>query len=151
MPWNGTCCPKIPPQKQKPDWVDAKPPCAFRNPDEMQQLLMANHETRWYPLWFWLMATGTRLGEALALRWDAIDEAKGTRHDPTGHQRRKSRSLLAGCVPLLWVSNCWPYFVGSAKTNVLAGAGGEGMAGHRLCVHHFSRQTLVKTQHVPSF
>ena len=43
------------------------------SPQEMAQLLQANQDTRWYPLWVWFVTTGSRLGEALALRWGDID------------------------------------------------------------------------------
>ena len=46
-------------------------------PEEMAQLLDATQATRWYPLWAWLVTTGSRLGEALALQWDDIDWVKG--------------------------------------------------------------------------
>lgn len=48
------------------------------SPDEMAQLLEANRNTRWYPLWAWLASTGSRLGEALALQWEDIDWTRGT-------------------------------------------------------------------------
>jgi integrase len=47
-------------------------------PQEMTQLLAATQGSRWFPLWAWLVFTGTRLGEALALQWGDIDWAQGT-------------------------------------------------------------------------
>ena len=47
-------------------------------PEEMAQLIRANQATRWFPLWVWFAATGSRLGEALALRWGDIDWARQT-------------------------------------------------------------------------
>ena len=46
-------------------------------PEEMAQLIRANRQTRWYPLWVWFVVTGSRLGEALALQWQDIDWEKG--------------------------------------------------------------------------
>jgi site-specific recombinase XerD len=41
--------------------------------DEMAQFVRANRDTRWHPLWAWFTVTGSRLREALALRWIDID------------------------------------------------------------------------------
>ncbi len=44
-------------------------------PEEMAQLIHANQDTRWYPLWVWFVTTGSRLGEALAVQWADVDWA----------------------------------------------------------------------------
>ncbi len=52
-------------------------PLRIPTPQEMAQLLRATQGARWYPLWVWFVATGTRLGEALALQWGDIDWTQG--------------------------------------------------------------------------
>lgn len=54
---------------------------------EMAQFVRANQGTRWHPLWAWFTVTGTRLGEALALRWIDID---------WDHQETTIRQSLSG-------------------------------------------------------
>ncbi len=42
-------------------------------PEEMAELLKANQDTRWYSLWVWFVTTGSRMGEAVGLRWSDIN------------------------------------------------------------------------------
>ncbi len=51
-------------------------PLRIPSPDEMEQLLRATQESRWFTLWAWCIVTGTRMGETLGLTWDAIDWAR---------------------------------------------------------------------------
>lgn len=48
------------------------------SPGEMAQLLAATQGTRWHALWTWFAITGSRLGEALALRWTDIEWIRQT-------------------------------------------------------------------------
>src|SRR5438270_2878214 len=45
---------------------------------DVHRLLAATAGTRYHPLWIFLVTTGVRLGEALALRWSDLDFAAGT-------------------------------------------------------------------------
>ena len=69
--------PKNPAAKAKARLGRRETALRIPTPEEMAQLLDATKATRWYPLWAWLVTTGSRLGEALALQWDDIDWAKG--------------------------------------------------------------------------
>ena len=69
--------PKNPAAKAKARLGRREKPLRIPTPDDMRQLLEATQETRWYPLWAWFVATGTRLGEALALQWGDIDWNQG--------------------------------------------------------------------------
>ena len=61
-----------------------KPPRAERQEmrvlteEEVRRFLAATAGTRHHSLWVFLVTTGVRLGEALALRWQDIDFARGT-------------------------------------------------------------------------
>jgi integrase len=68
---------KNPADKAKAPLGRPEKPLRIPTPEEMHQLLEATRDTRWYPLWLWFATTGTRLGEALALRWGDIDWEKG--------------------------------------------------------------------------
>ena len=68
---------KNPADKAKAPLGRREKPLRIPTPEEMHQLLEATRDARWYPLWFWFATTGTRLGEALALRWGDIDWEKG--------------------------------------------------------------------------
>lgn len=73
-----------------------KPPRADRkemqtlSEDEVQRLLTATAGTRHHSLWVFLVTTGVRLGEALALRWADIDFVEGR-----ATMRRSLRSFQA--------------------------------------------------------
>src|SRR5712692_243818 len=60
-----------------------KPPRAERkkmrtlSEDEVRRLLAATTGTRHHTLWVFLVTTGVRLGEALALRWADVDLVEG--------------------------------------------------------------------------
>lgn len=70
-------------------WLDENPadrvlPPTYRAPRqdvwdeaELARFLDGTRGDRHHPLWAFLIATGCRLGEALALRWDAVDLQRG--------------------------------------------------------------------------
>jgi integrase len=45
---------------------------------QLQQLLTATRESRWYPLWLLLASTGMRHGECTGLQWDSVDLESAT-------------------------------------------------------------------------
>jgi integrase len=45
--------------------------------ETLRRFLRATEGTRWWPLWVVLAVSGMRLGECLALTWDAVDLATG--------------------------------------------------------------------------
>src|SRR6266568_4153677 len=73
-----------------------RPPRAERkemrtlNEDEVKRLLAVTAGTRHHSLWIFLVTTGVRLGEALALKWSDIasDEASATIRRSLQRQRR---------------------------------------------------------------
>ena len=65
--------PKNPAAKAKARLGKRKTALRIPTPEETVRLLTVTTGTRWYALWVWFSITGTRLGEALALRWIDID------------------------------------------------------------------------------
>lgn len=65
--------PTNPAEKVKTPKRSPKKPLRIPTPDETIRLLETSEGTRWYPMWAWFSITGTRLGEALALRWADVD------------------------------------------------------------------------------
>ena len=64
--------PSNPVAKTRPPLVRPRP-LRVPSPEEVARLLAVAQEGRLAALWLWLAQTGTRRGEALALRWEDID------------------------------------------------------------------------------
>ena len=61
---------------------------------QVKQLFAISKDTRWHALWALLIATGMRLGEATALRWQDIDFARGVTTIQRSLQRRRAIGLV---------------------------------------------------------
>jgi integrase len=61
---------------------------------QVKQLFAISKGTRWHALWALLIATGMRLGEATALRWQGIDFARGVATIQRSLQRRHAFGLV---------------------------------------------------------
>src|SRR5262245_37798491 len=48
------------------------------NPEQVRHFLTASRASEWHTLWAYLIGTGCRRGEALALRWASLDLKAGT-------------------------------------------------------------------------
>src|SRR6266852_992548 len=77
-----------------------KPPRAERKEmrtlteDEVHRLLAATLGTRHHSLWIFLVTTGVRLGEALAIRWADVDLAEGRATIRRALQRQRGVGLV---------------------------------------------------------
>jgi integrase len=61
---------------------------------QVKQLFAISKGARWHALWALLIATGMRLGEATALRWQDIDFARGVATIQRSLQRRRAIGLV---------------------------------------------------------
>jgi integrase len=61
---------------------------------QVKQLLAISKGTRWHALWALLIATGMRLGEATALRWQDIDLTRGVATIQRSLQRHRTIGLV---------------------------------------------------------
>jgi integrase len=64
--------PKAPTDAVRPPRVPRREPRVL-DPDQARRFLQAAREDRHWPLWWLLLETGMRPGEALALRWEDVD------------------------------------------------------------------------------
>jgi integrase len=77
-----------------------KPPRAVRkemrtlNEEEVRRLLAATAGTRHHSLWIFLVTTGVRLGEALALKWADIDLVEGHATIRRALQRQRGLGMV---------------------------------------------------------
>src|SRR5713101_565495 len=77
-----------------------KPPRAERKEmrtlteDEVHRLLAATSGTRHHSLWIFLVTTGVRLGEALALRWADLDIVEGSATIRRSLQRQRGAGMV---------------------------------------------------------
>ncbi|HHV54517.1 MAG TPA: site-specific integrase [Firmicutes bacterium] len=69
--------PRNPVDKVKPPKVERRKPESFSR-EELEKILDAAKSSRYYALIATAAMTGARLGELLALRWDAVDFEQGT-------------------------------------------------------------------------
>ena len=63
---------------------------------QVKQLFAISKGTRWHAVWALLIATGMRLGEATALRWQDIDFARGVATIQRSLQRQRAIGLVFG-------------------------------------------------------
>lgn len=77
-----------------------RPPRAVRNEmrtlseEEVRRLLSVTVGTRHHPLWVFLVTTGVRLGEALALRWSDINFQECSASIRRAVQRQRGRGMV---------------------------------------------------------
>jgi integrase len=80
----------------------AAPPRAARkemralNQDEAARLLDAAAGSRFFPVFFLLLQTGVRIGEALALRWQDVELDRGTIQIVRTHRFYGGKGIVAG-------------------------------------------------------
>jgi len=78
----------------------AKPPRQQRRlvtvptPEEARRLLEAAQGGRWYAMWVWMLHTGMREGEVLALRWSDLDWGQKTVRVAQALSQDGSRRLI---------------------------------------------------------
>jgi len=64
-------CDRVEPPRHRPKRRD------LWTPEQLRRFLEGTEDTRWGPLWHFLLASGCRIGEALGLAWGDVDWERG--------------------------------------------------------------------------